>query len=53
MFEKFLQKIFIKNRMAFEFSFYETVMLSIELSIQQMTKQRSSELISEKAENLL
>ena len=53
MFEKFLEKIFIKSRMAFEFSFYETVMLSIELLFQQMIEQRRSELISEKAENLL
>ena len=39
--------------MAFKFLFYETVMLSVELSIRRMIEQRSSELISENTENLL
>ena len=53
MIEQFFQRIFMEGRMTFEFLFYETLLLSIELLIRRRIEQRNCEVIFENTKNLL
>ena len=52
MLNQLLQKVFIKNRMTLEFFFYETVVLSLEISIRRKIYRKNHEIICKKTKNL-